>query len=268
MLEDLGFFVIDNLPPMLIGKVAELARGGETPDALRARRRRALAATSSHDLVGRDRRAAPPGRHARACSSSTRPTTCSCAATRRAGAGIRSPTPTASATASRASARCSSRSKGEADLVVDTSTLNVHELRDRLRELFAEHARRRRRCRSTSCRSATSTACRSTSTSCSTAASCRTRTGSTSCARSPGLDAPVRDYVLAQPGTARVPRRARPPVRADCCPATSARARRTCRSASAAPAAGTAASSIAEQLGERLRAPRLPHRRAPPGRRP
>ena len=31
MLEDLGFFVIDNLPPMLIGKVAELARGHETP---------------------------------------------------------------------------------------------------------------------------------------------------------------------------------------------------------------------------------------------
>src|ERR671937_2739749 len=31
VLEDLGFFVIDNLPPMLIGKVAELARGHERP---------------------------------------------------------------------------------------------------------------------------------------------------------------------------------------------------------------------------------------------
>src|SRR5262245_31838760 len=31
VLEDLGFFVIDNLPPMLIGKVAELARGHEKP---------------------------------------------------------------------------------------------------------------------------------------------------------------------------------------------------------------------------------------------
>ena len=30
--------------------------------------------------------------------------------------------------------------KGEADLIVDTSGLNVHELRDRLRELFSEHA--------------------------------------------------------------------------------------------------------------------------------
>ena len=31
VLEDLGFFVIDNLPPALIGKVAELARGGGRP---------------------------------------------------------------------------------------------------------------------------------------------------------------------------------------------------------------------------------------------
>ena len=46
------------------------------------------------DLVGRARRAARPGRHAPACSSSTRPTTCSSAATRRAGAATRSPTPT------------------------------------------------------------------------------------------------------------------------------------------------------------------------------
>jgi RNase adapter protein RapZ len=29
--------------------------------------------------------------------------------------------------------------KGDVDLIVDTSSLNVHELRDRLRELFAEH---------------------------------------------------------------------------------------------------------------------------------
>ncbi len=28
-LEDLGYFVIDNLPPALIGKVADLARSGE-----------------------------------------------------------------------------------------------------------------------------------------------------------------------------------------------------------------------------------------------
>ena len=32
VLEDLGFFVIDNLPPALIPKITELARGGERPD--------------------------------------------------------------------------------------------------------------------------------------------------------------------------------------------------------------------------------------------
>ena len=32
VLEDLGYFVIDNLPPMLIGKVAELARSTEKPN--------------------------------------------------------------------------------------------------------------------------------------------------------------------------------------------------------------------------------------------
>ena len=62
VLEDLGFFVIDNLPPMLIGKVAELARGQRHADALRARRRRALGRLPARPL-GRDRRAAPPGRH-------------------------------------------------------------------------------------------------------------------------------------------------------------------------------------------------------------
>jgi UPF0042 nucleotide-binding protein len=31
VLEDLAFFVIDNLPPALISKVAELAKGSERP---------------------------------------------------------------------------------------------------------------------------------------------------------------------------------------------------------------------------------------------
>ena len=43
VLEDLGFFVIDNLPPLLIPKVAELARvPGPASDPLRPRRRRPL----------------------------------------------------------------------------------------------------------------------------------------------------------------------------------------------------------------------------------
>ncbi len=139
MLEDLGYFVIDNLPPMLIGKVAELARGHREADALRARRRRAHRRLPPRPL-GRDRRAAPQRRARRASSSSTRPTTCSSGATRRAAAGTRCRTPTASATASRASARCSSRSRARPTSSSTRRRLNVHELRDRLRELFAEHA--------------------------------------------------------------------------------------------------------------------------------
>ena len=56
-----------------------------------------------------------------------------------------------------------------------------------------------------------------------------------------GLDAPVRDYVLAQPET-RAFLDELDRLFALLLPATSARARRTSRSASAAPAAGTAAS--------------------------
>ena len=184
VLEDLGFFVIDNLPPMLIGKVAELARGSETPDPLRARRRRALAATSS---------------------TTSPPRSTSCAATasrtrilfldasdevlvRRYEASRRrhplSDTDRVSDGIARERALLEPL-KGEADLLVDTSTLNVHELRDRLRELFSEHAidgdaAGERRVVRLQARAA-----RSTSTSCSTAASSRTRTGSTSCGRSP-----------------------------------------------------------------------------------
>ena len=139
VLEDLGFFVIDNLPPMLIGKVAELARGSDTPI------RYALVVDVrtgdflARPLAARSTSSTATARTLASCSS-TRPTTCSCAATKRAAAGIRSPTATASATASPANARCSSRSRARPTCIVDTSNLNVHELRDRLRELFAEHA--------------------------------------------------------------------------------------------------------------------------------
>ena len=42
VLEDLGFFVIDNLPPALIAKVAELGEGRRGAAALRSGDRRAL----------------------------------------------------------------------------------------------------------------------------------------------------------------------------------------------------------------------------------
>ena len=67
--------------------------------------------------------------------------------------------------------------KGDADLIIDTSGLSPHELRDRVREASAAR-RASRPCRCPWSRSATSTACPATPTWCSTSASCPTRTGS------------------------------------------------------------------------------------------
>jgi UPF0042 nucleotide-binding protein len=134
VLEDLGYFVIDNLPPMLIGKVAELARSTENAgryalvvdvrsgdflhdlaDALDELQRvgiteRILYLDASDDVLVR-RYEASRRRHPLSDSD-------------RVSDGI-----------ARERALLESL-KGEADLIVDTSNLNVHELRDRLRELF------------------------------------------------------------------------------------------------------------------------------------
>ena len=137
VLEDLGFFVIDNLPPELIGKVAELARGHETPVryalvvdvrsgdfldkltlALEELHRlgattRILFLDAADDVLVR-RFEASRRRHPLANSE-------------RVTDGI-------------AGERALLEPlKGEADLLVDTTNLNVHELRDRLREVFSEH---------------------------------------------------------------------------------------------------------------------------------
>ena len=136
VLEDLGYFVIDNLPPMLIGKVAELARSTEKPiryalvvdvrsgdflhdlsSAIEELRRngartRVLFLDASNDVLVR-RYEASRRRHP-------------LSDTDRVSDGI-----------GRERALLEPL-KGEADLIVDTSSLNVHELRDRLRELFAD----------------------------------------------------------------------------------------------------------------------------------
>jgi UPF0042 nucleotide-binding protein len=61
--------------------------------------------------------------------------TCSFDGTKAAGAAIRCRTPNASWTGSPANAR----SWSHCAAIVDTSNLNVHQLRDRLHELFADH---------------------------------------------------------------------------------------------------------------------------------
>jgi len=138
VLEDLGFFVIDNLPPKLIGKVAELARGGgaqsqyalvvdvRSGDFLHdlsaaidelhrnGARTRVLFLDAADDVLVR-RYEASRRRHP-------------LSDTERVSDGI-----------TRERALLESL-KGEADLIFDTSSLNVHELRDRLREIFADQA--------------------------------------------------------------------------------------------------------------------------------
>jgi UPF0042 nucleotide-binding protein len=135
VLEDLGFFVIDNLPPLLIPKVAELARvPGRSPiryalgadvrsgaledlhvalEQLReaGARTRILFLEAADDVLVRryeaSRRKHPLGSGERMSEA---------IAEERA---LLEPL------------------KAEADVVIDTSNLNVHQLRDRLRHLFA-----------------------------------------------------------------------------------------------------------------------------------
>jgi RNase adapter protein RapZ len=135
VLEDLGFFVIDNLPPALIPKVAELGRGSE-----RSSRFALVVDVRSGEFID-DLQAALD--ELRATGARTR--VCFLDAgddvlvrrfeeTRR-----RHPladTDRVSAGIARERALLGEL-KGQSDLIIDTSNLNVHELRDRLGVLFA-----------------------------------------------------------------------------------------------------------------------------------
>ena len=64
VLEDLGFFVIDNLPPALVTKVAELGAGHRRSPALRARHRRAFGRVRRRSRRGTGRAARDGREHA------------------------------------------------------------------------------------------------------------------------------------------------------------------------------------------------------------
>jgi RNase adapter protein RapZ len=135
-LEDLGFFVVDNLPPALLPKMAELtmrpgsptrvaivvdARGGvffselsKALDELRVQHRDArivFLEASDDDLV--QRYEATRRRHPLAPAD-------------RVVEGIRK------------ERQILAQLRGDADLVIDTSGLTPHELRDRVRDAFAD----------------------------------------------------------------------------------------------------------------------------------
>ena len=135
-LEDLGWFVIDNLPTELIPKVVELVRA---PSSDTPRVALVVGAGARHaELLARPRRpprvrrpgaaALPRGEH------------------RRARAALREhPAPPPAAVPGEGLAEAIERERAllepvraEADVVVDTSDLNVHELRDRIVGLFGE----------------------------------------------------------------------------------------------------------------------------------
>jgi UPF0042 nucleotide-binding protein len=137
VLEDLDYFVIDNLPPMLIGKVAELARSTEKPI------RYALVVDVRsgdflHDLSEAIQELRRNGAHSRVLFLDASDDVL----VRRYEASRRrhplSDTDRVSDGIARERALLEPL-KGEADLIVDTSSLNVHQLRDRLKELFSEH---------------------------------------------------------------------------------------------------------------------------------
>ena len=139
VLEDLGFFVIDNLPPALIAKVAELGRGKDD-----AGRFALVVDTRSgdfmHDLDEALAELRESGARTRILflDASDEVLVRRYDATRR-----RHPleeTDRVSESIARERALLEEL-KGQADVVVDTSDLNVHELRDRLRELFGDATR-------------------------------------------------------------------------------------------------------------------------------
>lgn len=140
VLEDVGFFVIDNLPPKLIGKVAELARADDTP-----RRYALVVDVRSGDFLADLDESLDELRRSGATSRVLFLDAADVALVRRYEASRRRHPLSDSDRVSEGIAReraLLERLKGDADLLVDTTNLNVHQLRDRLRELFSEDSTR------------------------------------------------------------------------------------------------------------------------------
>jgi UPF0042 nucleotide-binding protein len=140
VLEDLGFFVIDNLPPALIPKVAELGRGREGTSRFAL-----VVDTRAGDFLPELESALAELRETGArtrvlfLDASDEVLVRRFDATRRRHPVAESDSHRVSDSIAR-ERELLERIKEQADVVVDTSELNVHELRDRLRELFGDPA--------------------------------------------------------------------------------------------------------------------------------
>ncbi len=133
-LEDLGFFVIDNLPPALIPKVADLAAGGGRPSRYGlVVDVRSGAFVDDLDVALRELRATGARTRIIFLDASDAVLVRRFEASRR-----RHPLSDADSIVDgiRLERARLEELKGQADVVVDTSDLNVHQLRERIRELF------------------------------------------------------------------------------------------------------------------------------------
>jgi UPF0042 nucleotide-binding protein len=133
-LEDLGWFVVDNMPIALVDKVVELAENGSDDLQLALVLGTPSNQTNAIDVVANLREA---GHRVRILylDASTSELVKRYGATRRKH-------PLSSATISVEEAIHKERSmlelvKGSADLVIDTSSLNVHQLKSHIHDLFA-----------------------------------------------------------------------------------------------------------------------------------
>lgn len=135
-LEDLGFFVIDNVPPALIPKVAELAAGGGRPS------RYALVVDVRSGAFMDDLEAALSELRESGARTRILFLDASDAALVRRFEASRRRHPLSDADSITDGIQLErellEELRGEADLVIDTTDLNVHQLRERVRELFGE----------------------------------------------------------------------------------------------------------------------------------
>ncbi|MSY06486.1 MAG: RNase adaptor protein RapZ, partial [Actinobacteria bacterium] len=137
-LEDLGYFVIDNLPPALIGKVADLARSGDRVNkyVLVVDVRSGLFVEDLIDALS-DLEATGAQTRVIFLDAADEVLVRRYEATRR-----RHPLADSERVVDGIARERSllENLKGRADVVLDTSSLNVHELRDRVRDVcLGEH---------------------------------------------------------------------------------------------------------------------------------
>ena len=134
-LEDLGYYVVDNLPPSLLRQVVRPGRREPRHDASRSR---SWSTSGPGRSSTRSRPTWPSTRWAgvRRCCSSTPPMPCSYAGRRPPGAPTRCRASGRLIEGIRRERTALADLRADADLVIDTSDLNVHQLTDRIDEFF------------------------------------------------------------------------------------------------------------------------------------